>query len=221
MPTNKKYLANFESGKYYHVYNRTNNKEDLFKDDLDKMVFLNKIKSYSEGYFDVVAYCLLENHFHLLIKVHPIQSIISHLKRFFEFELSAAQNSFLSAPDESSLNQTVVSQLRSLFISYTIGINKKHNRKGNLFNRSCKRIYVDDISYLKKLVLYIHNNPIKHLLRKDINSYEWSSFFELTHDSKFLCNQESLIKIFGREENLIEIHSKNNNYKEIADILME
>lgn len=58
-----------EAGKFYHVYNRTNNKELLFKEHENYFFFLRKYKQYLSSYIDTYAYCLMPNHFHFLIKV--------------------------------------------------------------------------------------------------------------------------------------------------------
>lgn len=52
----------------YHVINRGINKMFIFYSNVDKYVFLSKVKKYSkELNIKVYAYCLMDNHFHLLI----------------------------------------------------------------------------------------------------------------------------------------------------------
>jgi len=58
-----------QNGCFYHVYNRGNNKETLFKEDANYTYFLILIKKYIIPVADVYAYCLLSNHFHLLIRI--------------------------------------------------------------------------------------------------------------------------------------------------------
>ena len=56
-----------ESG-YYHVVNRGIGKQILFEDEEDCERFLDTLKRYQkEEPFDVIAYCLMDNHFHLLL----------------------------------------------------------------------------------------------------------------------------------------------------------
>jgi len=218
MPMSKKYLANFVPGKYFHVYNRSNNKEDLFKTEKDKLIFLNKIKQYSLVYFDIISFCLLDNHFHLLIKIRSLKEIRSDLNRYFEFELSPKQRSLMKSSDPDLINILVTEQFRKLFISYALGLNKLYGRKGNLFQRQYKRIYVMHKSYLKTLVLYIHFNPMKHHLAKNIHDYEWSSYFELKNDIDFLIDKNKLIEIFGSKYEFFESHQKTNEYQELLNL---
>ncbi len=57
----------------YHVINRGNHKERIFRHDDDFKVYINLIKRYKRKYgFLLYAYCLMPNHVHLVIK--PSQS---------------------------------------------------------------------------------------------------------------------------------------------------
>lgn len=71
---------NFARGNMYHVYNRGNNYQDVFLDHFDYSTFLNRLSEYiqgnesgrrkrfARGSFSVICYCLMPNHFHLVIK---------------------------------------------------------------------------------------------------------------------------------------------------------
>ncbi len=98
MRNNRDY-KNFQAGGYYHIYNRGNEKLPLFKDDEDYEVFLFFMNEafYPEnvrpavgerfrrkllpiGAFHLHSYCLMPNHYHMLIKQNnkvPISKIIS------------------------------------------------------------------------------------------------------------------------------------------------
>lgn len=58
----------YGSSGIYHVILRGNNKQNIFNDDNDRIFFLNKLKKYTgELGIVVYAYCLMNNHVHLLI----------------------------------------------------------------------------------------------------------------------------------------------------------
>lgn len=83
MPINKKYLAIFESSRNYHVYNRTNNKELLFLNDENRFFFLKRYGEILSPFIDTYCWCLLPNHFHLLIRVKgekEIQDYLNNIK---------------------------------------------------------------------------------------------------------------------------------------------
>ncbi len=55
---------------YYHILSRGIGKQMIFEDDSDYLYFLHKLKkTLEEDDFDVIAYCLMENHFHLLLRI--------------------------------------------------------------------------------------------------------------------------------------------------------
>ena len=57
-----------ESG-YYHVIMRGNNKEYIFEDRLSKQIFMNQLmKICDEKLLDLLAWCIMDNHVHLVVK---------------------------------------------------------------------------------------------------------------------------------------------------------
>jgi REP element-mobilizing transposase RayT len=68
---------------FYHLYNRGNQKKEIFLDDLDYLVYLKLLRRAKNKFgFSVLAYCLMPNHLHLLVKQNqdfPPASLISSL----------------------------------------------------------------------------------------------------------------------------------------------
>lgn len=58
-----------EKDKYYHIYNRGNNRENIFKNDENRRYFLSLYQRHLNSHVSTFAYCLLNNHFHLLIRI--------------------------------------------------------------------------------------------------------------------------------------------------------
>lgn len=59
----------FEDGGYYHVYNRGSRKQQIFLSTRDYERFLDKVIEYKKKYpLEILAYCLMPNHVHFLIK---------------------------------------------------------------------------------------------------------------------------------------------------------
>jgi REP element-mobilizing transposase RayT len=58
----------FALGEHYHLYNRGNNYEDVFRNEEDYVLFLRLLRKYlvSNGTIALLAYCLMPNHYHLL-----------------------------------------------------------------------------------------------------------------------------------------------------------
>ncbi len=96
MPTRNSVKA-YEPHSYYHLYNRGVNKQAVFNEDEDKVYFLSLLKRYLsldetkrlkhvayKSYADTVdllAYCVMNNHVHLLIYLHDDTTAITELMR--------------------------------------------------------------------------------------------------------------------------------------------
>ncbi|MBN2730712.1 MAG: hypothetical protein JXR53_15915, partial [Bacteroidales bacterium] len=64
----------FESGNYYHVYNRAIGGEKLFLEKENYEYFLFKWQEFINPIADIYAYCLMPNHFHFLLKLKWLPS---------------------------------------------------------------------------------------------------------------------------------------------------
>ena len=65
-----------EGKSFYHVYSRTTNREFYFKSSKDKEV-CKKIMRNLEKFLScrLITYCLMSNHFHLLLEVSDRESL--------------------------------------------------------------------------------------------------------------------------------------------------
>src|SRR4051812_7458976 len=61
----------------YHIYNRGINGETIFLNDENKKYFLKLIDKYLSDKCDVYAYCLMDNHFHILLTVTYESDIVT------------------------------------------------------------------------------------------------------------------------------------------------
>ena len=74
---------NFEHGNPYHLYNRGNNKQKIFLQDENYDFFLMRLDSYFKpAGVNLIAYCLMPNHYHLLIELSE-ETDFSNLMRSF------------------------------------------------------------------------------------------------------------------------------------------
>ncbi|MDO6760922.1 transposase [Tamlana sp. 2_MG-2023] len=58
------------AGHYYHIYNRGNNGQNIFIEAINYSYFLDLIKRHLLPDFKILSFCLLPNHFHLLLKIN-------------------------------------------------------------------------------------------------------------------------------------------------------
>jgi len=160
----------------YHIYNRGNGKEKIYYKSENYLYFLTQYEKFISEFVDTFAFCLLPNHFHLLVRI----------KRGEPEIISEA--------------------FRKFFISYSMSINKQQQRKGSLLQRGFKRKLIEDEKYFYSAVYYIHSNPIHHGLINDLTKYKFSSFNLLSGEKETKLCRNEVIDWFGGKENFIDYH---------------
>lgn len=68
---------------FYHIYNRGINGCSIFSNNENKKFFLKKLNHFANNTFKVYAYCLMDNHFHLIIKVTNETKITQQFSNMF------------------------------------------------------------------------------------------------------------------------------------------
>ncbi len=174
----------FEKGYLYHIYNQGNNSRNIFFKDENYHFFLKKIKAYVLTYADILAWCLMPNHFHLMVLVKETEII----QGFTQSEaLNIKQKETLTT---RSLNHSIGIMLRS----YTRAINKQEGLSGSLFRKETKaecincpkgmtpsfikskiNIQYPEKQYPQVCFEYIHQNPVKAKMVKNETDWEFSS----------------------------------------------
>jgi putative transposase len=234
MPVPQKYLADFEEGCIYHIYNRTNNNEKLFLSDDNRVFFLKRYKELLSPFTDTYCWCLLPNHFHLLIKVKSEDTIITYLQSKPKAELTITEKKFLAQkvanfskvgnPDQQSvitLSQLLEQTFKRFFQSYALAFNKQHSRQGNLFYKPFKRVLIEKDTQFTMAIIYIHANAAKHKLVKDFTTYAWSSWHSIISNQPTLLLRDELLDWFGNVEIIIKIHKEQAEYYYDCDVAIE
>ncbi|MCM4162057.1 MULTISPECIES: transposase [unclassified Arenibacter] len=62
-------LEKLEKDGYYHIYNRGINSGHIFRSNENKSYFLRLINKYLSDKVSILAYCLMDNHYHMAIQV--------------------------------------------------------------------------------------------------------------------------------------------------------
>lgn len=142
----------FAPDEYYHVYNRGTDRRKIFLDKADHERFISLLYLANSGIplhrsdhkthdleqiflirrettlVDIGAYCLMPNHFHLLVREHSEGGLSIFMQK--------------------------------LLTGYTMYFNKRHERRGGLFEGPFRAEHVSRDEHLKYLFAYIHLNPI-------------------------------------------------------------
>ena len=196
-----------EAGEYYHIYNRGNNGQDIFFDAKNYTFFLNRYDQYISPFCDTIAWVLLKNHFHILIYVRPFKEI-----NFEKLEYTATE-----VPKKIDVHL----QFGHFFNSYAKAINKRYNRTGSLFEKNFERKEVHSLTYFKKLIHYIHFNPVKHRFTEKIWDYPWSSYGSIISHQPTKLNRKFVIELFKNQEEFKLYHAEQQDYSDIYDFLIE
>lgn len=171
---------NLEQGQIYHLYNQGNNRQKIFFNSGNYLFFLKKIGEEILPFADILAWCLMPNHFHLMIAVSDRVSVFNDN----------------NSPDhfQKKLNNSIATMLSS----YTRAINIQQKRTGSLFREGTKAEWLGNIEtekikhqnrskakevnvshpdeeYLQTCFKYIHANPVKAGLANQISDWEFSS----------------------------------------------
>ena len=201
-------MQTLEYGKYYHIYNRGINSCNLFKETSNYEHFLRLYEKYILPITDTFAYCLMPNHFHFLVRIKEEKNIYDKINQTGFKNLSG-----LKIPNRPS------KQFSNLFNAYTKAFNKRYNRSGTLFERPFKRILIENESYLKYLVYYIHHNPVKHGFVEDMIEYVWSSYLTVSSPKNTKLSRQEVIRWFDDLENLKYFHMQSHDLDKIKDLI--
>lgn len=171
---------NFTPDNLYHVYNQGNDKQLIFSLVEDYLIFLRLIRKNITPHAEIIAYCLMPNHFHLLI--YTDERVAETIK----------QGGLLIDP--------LTNGFRKLLSGYARIYNKVNNKTGSLFRQKTK---IKNLSfdtsgaahnlqdYYFNCLHYIHQNPLRASIVNRLEDWEFSSFKDYAGlRNGTLCNKD-------------------------------
>lgn len=173
-----------EKGYLYHIYNQGNNQRKIFFKRDNYLFFLKKLNTHLTPYADIIAWCLMPNHFHLMVFVR-------------EEEIEVNTHTVTSSHGVSK-TRTINDSIGIMLRSYTRAINVQEKFTGKLFREKTKaeclncpngvtpnffiekgitsiNIQNSEKQYPQVCFNYIHQNPVKAKLVTKETDYEFSS----------------------------------------------
>lgn len=178
----------FLPGHYYHIFNRGNNKENIFRETRNYHYFLKLMNIYLLPISKIFSYCLLRNHFHILLQIKQTEDLPESYK--------------------SKLN--IFQAFSNMFNEYTKAINKAYHRTGSLFQEHLHRLIIKDEKYLKQLIIYVHLNPEKHGFIDKYSNYKFSSYNSFISKKETNLDREYVIELFEDKQNYMFCHNERN-----------
>ena len=215
-----------EFGRYYHIYNRGINGENIFKEKANYLHFLNLYDRYIEPITETFAWCLMPNHFHFLVRIKEENEIDKN-------KLPVPTNLInpvrvLNTDRVNKVRKTGRNKIKypsryfsDLFNSYTQAINKRYERHGGLFERPFRRININDERYYKNLVIYIHNNPVHHGFVEHTLEYAWTSYLTVKSHKPTKLMRKEVLDWFDDFDNFEYLHKRNNENIDIERYIIE
>ena len=186
-------------GGYYHIFNRGNNRETIFREQRNYFYFLKLYEKYIPLVADTFAYCLLPNHFHLLVRVKTGEEKVTSGLR-------------VKNPGQ---------QFGNLFNAYTKAFNKVYQRTGSLFEKPFKRIEVTSDAYFRRLIAYIHQNPQRHGLIDNFQLWPYSSYQTILSHKPTHIHREDVLTWFGDGKAYQAYHQEMETVRQLEGMVSE
>ncbi len=159
---------------YYHIYNRGNNRENLFREQENYRYFLRLYSKYISGIAETFAYCLMPNHFHAVIRLRRL--------------------------DESKFPRVASLAFGRLFGTYAKAFNKRNHRTGSLFEGRYKRKHIVNDRQLIATICYVHLNPVHHGFVEQPSQWTWSSYNVIANSKESKVAVDQVLKVFDDVE---------------------
>lgn len=195
-------------GDFFHIFNRGIDSCNIFAENENYEYFLDlydkKISPVAETY----AWALMPNHFHFLVRIKQKEKIPEVI--------------YVPNPDGASSPVRVgtpAQQFSKLFNSYAQSINKRYHRHGGLFERPFKRKRINNLVWLKRTILYIHNNPMHHGFCEHPLEYPWTSYLSCISLKSTKLQRETVIGWFDEKANFVSQHNEKLELGKIENFL--
>jgi putative transposase len=206
MPTD---IAPLTYGTFFHIYNRGNNRENVFLQERNYTYFMDLWWKHTTPIAETWAYCLLRNHFHAAVYIKNKEDLSGLAGGLSHRDACVDKGEHLSdfRGDLTGLKEPS-QYFSNFFNAYSRGVNIATGRTGALFGRPFKRIPVESTSYLIRLIVYTHQNPQKHHFTEDFRTWNHSSYHQLTSSVATRLQRDRVLDLFGSREDLLRIHQE-------------
>jgi len=163
----------------YHVMSRTA-LDGFVLGDVEKEYLFQLIKRLSSVYFaEVLGLCLMSNHWHLAVRMHPGKSYSEEeIKRRFLLYYGEGTKRELTKgqiPTCRSKWENLSEYVKDIKQQFSRYYNKRHNRRGFFWAERYKSVIVDNGETLINCLAYIDLNPVRAGMVEKPEEYRWCS----------------------------------------------
>jgi putative transposase len=193
----------------YHIFNHANGLENIFRESENFRFFLEKYNLHISSIAETYAWCLMPNHFHLVIRIRKretIASLILDKNNITATNFSKVLNFGRVQITDKEIEKFLSKQFANLFSSYTQSFNKVYHRMGSLFIKNFKREPIYDKAHFLNAIVYVHRNPIHHGFCNDFKEWPNCSYNRILSGDNHIVQTEKLLKMTGGIDAFIEMH---------------
>ena len=176
MPRTRR-LVNGEEKTAYHIMSRTALDGFPFGD-VEKDELVKIIKKFSKLFFvEVFGFCIMGNHFHLLIQMFPEhyykdEEIRKRCKAHYGEDFEVSDEQIVDYRGKLSSLANYMKEIKQAFSWY---YNQRHNRRGTLWGERFKSVIVENGETLINCLAYIDLNPLRAGIVGRPEEYRWNS----------------------------------------------
>lgn len=195
----------FDTGEFYHLYNRGVEKRDIFLENIDYIRFIHDIYEFNDDNFVAASNVRLACRSPKGATEKSIELIFLENKNKKPRKLLVEIMAFCLMPNHyhfvlrQRMDGGIVKFMHKLGTGYTNYFNLKNNRTGSLFQGPFKAKHIDQQNYFDYLLFYLHFNPLdligedwREKGKKDyqkyedfLNNYRWSSHLDYSGEPNF------------------------------------
>ncbi len=171
----------------------------MFRNEDNYFYFLKKYGACIPPIAETFAYCLLPNHLHLMVRIRDEETVLKFLHK---------RKPALKIDSPNLLHREISLQFSHLFNGYAQGFNRVHGRRGGLFVANFERKPVDSPQYFKRLMAYIHLNPVHHGIVSNLNDWRHSSWHSYQSSRPSKLTREEAFGWFGSKQRFYQLHEE-------------
>ena len=210
-------------GEWYHIYNRGVDRRNVFLDKKDYerfllLMYLCNTENRSVHLSDIKKYNFID--IFLDSSMYPKVPIVV-------IGAYCLMPNHIHIAIKPLKDKSISLFMQKIMTGYTMYFNKKYVRNGALFASTFKSKHVPNDIYFKKLISYIHLNPVEifdrkwkggasnlEAVEKEITNYRYSSLPDFLNTERLECKiiSNNVFDLFDNELNLRKMIKNANEY---------